>query len=70
MKRRFLQTMTWRHIENGQEFTKSYHFKTAESAIKDANKWMNKLAQELNREIIAVSVTDKETGDVIWSWEA
>ena len=69
-KRNIAQILTWKSVASGELFTKKYSFKTAESAIKDAEGWIIKYAKELNREVVKVEIIDKETGSVIWNWEA
>ena len=69
-KRNIAQIITWKRVADGEMFTKKYSFKTAESAIKDAEGWMIKHAKGLDREVVKVEIIDKETGSVVWNWEA
>lgn len=68
-KRNIAQIITWKMVKSGELFTKKYSFKTAESAIKDAG-WIIEHAKGLNREVVKVEIIDKETGFVVWNWEA
>ena len=70
MERKYLQILTWKRLTTGEEFIGKYHFKTSESAIKNANDWIYKNAKDISRAVIKVEVINKETKEVVWSWEA
>ena len=70
MERKYLQILTWKRLTTGEEFIGKHHFKTSESAIKNANDWIYKNAKEISRAVIKVEVINKETKEVVWSWEA
>ncbi len=69
-ERKFYQIITWKRVNSGEEFTKKYSFKTSESAIKDGIKWRDKTAKDIARAVVKIEIIDKESNEIVWSWEA
>ena len=53
----------------GKEYTEKTSFKTLESAIKEAEKFIYKKEAWIDVNMVKAIIINKETNEVLWSWE-
>lgn len=62
----------YNRVSDGDKQTERSSFKTLENAIKKADSWIHYYDNEPTSSILwildSLTIADKETGEVVWSW--
>lgn len=59
-----------RDVVLGKVYTQKSSFSTLEKAVEDARKWIAKSETWMDVTTSAVKIINKETKEMLWSWEA